>query len=421
MKMSFSELEEFSRRGDIESIRHLLRNGLDLTKLPTLSLLHDSTMMLPNFNDTSYLLFNDPKFRLYTPLILAIDGGHKEVAKLLIENNIDPTGALIKNISSTEVLKFLFKNGININHKLKLKESQFASPMVYGETIIHFMARGISHDVEVNEKRNVEQEKYWKRILEFLLENGADINAQDEKGNTPLFTAFQHSIRSPFLMFLLQNGANVNMRDNTGRTLLHHLSIPFFGNNSMKMLILLENGANIESMDSDGNTPLHLAGGFGTDSGNLNGIKLLLIKGARMDVENNNGDTPFKIAYMNNDVKSILLLLERGDNDTITASLKKEIRDYRNNSDTILERLRIMEDDLQNFIGNTMSSENNPSPRDIELLQMIKADLESKIYILNSNSQNDSIEKERILREVDTLSDEIIELRRFTIGNRFSE
>ena len=57
--------------------------------------------------------------------------------------------------------------------------------------------------------------------------------------------------------------------------------------------LLLDLGANIKAIDSDGNTCLHYA----VKSKSIRAVKKLLVRGAKKNVKNKEGKTPFNIAY----------------------------------------------------------------------------------------------------------------------------
>lgn len=60
-------------------------------------------------------------------------------------------------------------------------------------------------------------------IVQFLLSNGADINAKDDEGRTALMWA-AFGGKKETLQILLAYNADINLRDNNGRTALMQLS-----------------------------------------------------------------------------------------------------------------------------------------------------------------------------------------------------
>ncbi|KAJ6789033.1 hypothetical protein PWT90_07832 [Aphanocladium album] len=84
---------------------------------------------------------------------------------------------------------------------------------------------------------------------------------------------------------LLEKGANVDARDSDGRTPLSH--IVETGHEAI-VKILLENGANVDAKDNDGRTPLS----YTVETGHEVIMEMLLEKGANIDVEDNYGLTP---------------------------------------------------------------------------------------------------------------------------------
>ncbi|KAF8496233.1 ankyrin repeat protein [Russula emetica] len=136
-------------------------------------------------------------------------------------------------------------------------------------------------------------------------------------GQTALHLALRQG-RLGIVWLLLENGANVDASDSDGSTPLH-LAISAFKLNLLSQLggldivrLLLENGANVDAPDSDGSTPLHQAiseapGTFETyedlkafiDSKSLREvIELLLEYGASGYRKNNRDVTPFQVAAM---------------------------------------------------------------------------------------------------------------------------
>ena len=84
---------------------------------------------------------------------------------------------------------------------------------VNGETLLHCINRiGMSEAGQV----------YLVDIANTLIKKGADVNARDNSGQTPLYLAYYPEI----INILIMNGADVNARDNTGHTpLFYHVGI----------------------------------------------------------------------------------------------------------------------------------------------------------------------------------------------------
>lgn len=129
-------------------------------------------------------------------------------------------------------------------------------------------------------------------LVEYLIKNGADVNAKNKYGRTALIEAtdynhFYHDggdfitlpseeyeeiniedeygygltfcsihcdkARHQFIKFLIKNGANVNTQDECGTTAL---ILAVMGEHENIVKILLENGADVNLQDNDGDTAL---------------------------------------------------------------------------------------------------------------------------------------------------------------------
>ncbi len=60
--------------------------------------------------------------------------------------------------------------------------------------------------------------------VKILIEKGADVNAKDNKGLTPLMYAAEYDTKGTIINLLLENGADFNAKDNDGKTALEYAS-----------------------------------------------------------------------------------------------------------------------------------------------------------------------------------------------------
>ena len=106
-------------------------------------------------------------------------------------------------------------------------------------------------------------------IAELLIQNSADVNAQDKNGNTPLHEAATSGLKE-VVELLIANGADVNAKDNWGGTPLHRAKTKELAE------LLIEKGADVNAKKKFGRTPLHGAATKGI-------AELLIAKGADVD------------------------------------------------------------------------------------------------------------------------------------------
>lgn len=151
---------------------------------------------------------------------------------------------------------------------------------------------------------------------------GADVNARDKAGNTPLLLATYYwagganwapaSEDPAVVAVLLEAGADVNARNSSGSTPLHHAAVgqsqePERGwydrvENPAIVAVLLAAGADANARTGDGGTsgrqyfpgttPLHVAASME----GLETVAMLLEAGADIHARDSNGDSPLRLA-----------------------------------------------------------------------------------------------------------------------------
>src|SRR4051795_5775710 len=142
------------------------------------------------------------------------------------------------------------------------------------------------------------------RAVGKLIEAGADVNARDAEGNTPLILAsFYAGPRCVEL--LLEKGADPNAANRSGVTALIRAAT-----NYKKTRLLIDAGAKVGVRTADlGNTPLILAA---RRAGNSRTVKLLLERGASAAERDKAGISPIMAGAASGDLETVRLLLDAG-------------------------------------------------------------------------------------------------------------
>lgn len=119
-----------------------------------------------------------------------------------------------------------------------------------------------------------------------LLEAGAKVNAQDNLGKTPILLIMPKKNQADLYSLLLTYKANVNVKDMYGDSVLHVATMNGAEDKTLNQLILA--GADINERNKEGVTPLALA----VDHRKTSIIQFYIGAGADIHAEDNMGNTP---------------------------------------------------------------------------------------------------------------------------------
>ena len=156
-------------------------------------------------------------------------------------------------------------------------------------------------------------------IIKILLKNGANVNASDNNDSflgmlttnqTPLMIAASHNSNPDVLRVLIENGAKVNVFNNHGETPLHSAASRSL--NPEILQVLIKNGADVNASGDSGYTPLIRATEINS---NPEILRVLIENGANVNVANMHGTTPLMNAARRcSDSETIRFLIENGAN-----------------------------------------------------------------------------------------------------------
>ena len=118
------------------------------------------------------------------------------------------------------------------------------------------------------------------------IEYGALLKNLDQNLQTALHLAGFYNTSSEILQYLIDQGIDVNDLDRLGQTALHEI---VRHNNPAAVQVLLQKQANVNASDFKGNSPLHLA-----KDGKI--AQLLINAQANINAQNIDGETPLMIA-----------------------------------------------------------------------------------------------------------------------------
>ena len=317
--------------------------------------------------------------------------GFSESLNLLIErgvdiNEVDYKGrsvvhhSLLSKDTKCNAIKTMLKCGI----KLNVKDNKLRNEMHYAVEEINAVAYS-QEDVENRAE-----------VIKFLANIGVPIDEGDIDGITPLHFATTKD-ELDILVTLLDLGADVTKRTRTGATALHWACKIY---NMAHVLIHwhLWNDHSINIQDKYGSTPLHWAVWFRS----LSVAQSLLQVGAKVNIKDNNGNSPLDLAQkLNyNDFSVLLTTYETLEPNSLKMSLECHgtdliracplLRYIRKSNDEIcideyLEHARLHETSVKQFINTVVELPNMGLYYDIQENQTIPAVFDNLMHKLARN------------------------------------
>jgi ankyrin repeat protein len=142
-------------------------------------------------------------------------------------------------------------------------------------------------------------------VVRFLVENGADVNAEDNRGIIPLYYSVWLGENYEIAECLVNSGADVNFKRDNDTSLLYLVSRD--GREKIAEL-LIKNGADLNHQDAVGKTPLYIS----VEHKYRNIVELLMKNGAKISIKDSFGRTPLHQSAIEGYIQIATLLLATG-------------------------------------------------------------------------------------------------------------
>ncbi|WP_347292251.1 ankyrin repeat domain-containing protein, partial [uncultured Brachyspira sp.] len=296
---------------DVNAKTHFEYSSVVTPLLLSLDYEHIESRYDENSSVAEYLINNGADINVTnedgeTPLMYASKVHNIKVIELLIQKGADINAfdnygntALIYGVNNLETVKLLVENGADVN-------------FYKGGSTALISACEYSHE------RNID-------VIKYLVSKNANINAQDNKGDTALNKTLDTSdegsidiLDFEIAHFLIEQGADVNIKNKREYTTFIYLGMGEgnFNNKSFQEYriklaeVLLEKGADINAKDYNGYTSLMWACASSGSRFAEPYVKFLVEKGADINIEDNHGDTALDIAE-NLKLRKIVSILKK--------------------------------------------------------------------------------------------------------------
>jgi len=210
-------------------------------------------------------------------LYQAAENGQLDLVQQLVARGVDVNARWAGSVAlagaaysgRTDVVKYLLGRGADANAVDRNTGGQGETPLLYA-------ARG-------NAGNSLE-------IVTLLLNAGASALAQDQRGTTALMNALDHP---DIVYLLLAHGADVNARTKSQATALMYAA----GRHHPELIkMLVDKGADINAQDNDGSTPLMYTSGAIDNVDDPKTVKAVLGKGADPNLNDLEGMTALMFA-----------------------------------------------------------------------------------------------------------------------------
>lgn len=302
---------------------------------------------------------NDVNRRIcgYTMLSFAAECGNLGIVKFLTQKGADihvknSNGSVALHIAANYGYKRIVEHFLNSGLCVDVRDNDNCTPLHYLVGKYHNQLQPVKSPrlfgtVFDNFKREIfpTSNDGDLEAARFLFSRGADLEATNNDGYTPLLLAARHSFKD-ICKFLIKSGAKVDVSDKSCSTVLHYASYSgwikivralvekgceidaknAFGNTPLFLAVqhlhnnviefFLELGADFEYCDGNGWSLLHKASFYGW----LTIAQIVINKKCDLDAKTSKGFTPLYLAVSNSHEDVATLLIGSGANDYCDAN-----------------------------------------------------------------------------------------------------
>ncbi|KAK7483839.1 hypothetical protein BaRGS_00024947 [Batillaria attramentaria] len=203
-----------------------------------------------------------------TPLHVAIQGGHEELMKFLLEQRADVEARdergftpfhVACSFDKHDAMHLLLDKGAKVNTKAKDDVTPLHTASRYGFKYVldELLRAGAEVDAkDVNGMTPLHWACKFGKLesIQMLLKWEADINAKAKDRTTPLHVACQYGQEKVMEILLQRPNCNIEAKDKKGMTALRWACEKKMGSLAK---ILIAHGANVNTRREDDTTPLH--------------------------------------------------------------------------------------------------------------------------------------------------------------------